>query len=267
MGVSQPLLSVGDVLGGTFVASNRQVATAKALRVFISSRMVELAAERVVVKRALSDAGCAPWLYEVDAGARPGSPRDTYLKKLYTSDVYLGLFWKTRGAYTVDEFDTARRNDMAVLVYEKSTDEREPALTAFLEEIGDVERGVSIRRFKTPEELGPLVTADIDRVRVELTRVSTVAGRSYTGTVHGGRFDTTSEVTPIRRHPQQTTDSPRPPEPFVDRLVPLDRLSQAIVAGNRLVGVTGFPGAGKTSVLRKSSPIVASSTTRRMPKV
>ncbi|HVR79831.1 MAG TPA: Ig-like domain-containing protein [Acidimicrobiia bacterium] len=229
----------------------RQVAAADALRVFISSRMSELAPERAAVRDVLAAAGYAPWLYEVDAGAGPGPPRQTYLDALYNSDVYLGLFWKTQGAYTVDEFDAARRSGVACLIYEKIAAQREPELSAFLNRIGHVEEGVTIRRFRSPEELGQLVSHDVTRVQGELIRVQGTNGRTYTGSRYGGRFDLTARATPMRRHPLQASNGPRPPDPFVDRNDVVDRLKAAIGSGESLLGVSGVPGIGKTSVLRR----------------
>lgn len=233
----------------TAVEENR-VLSANALRVFVSSRMVELAEERAVVRQALRDAGCEPWLYESDAGAAPGPPRETYLEELYRSDVYLGLFWKTRGAYTIDEFDTARRNQIACLIYERPSLEREPELSALLDVIGHVETGVTIRRFDAVEELGELVAADIARLQAELIRVIGTGGRSYTRSPHGGRFDQISARTPIRRHPLRVSNAPRPPSPFVDRSEPIRRLREGIENGESLLGVSGELGIGKSSVLR-----------------
>ena len=224
---------------------------ADALRVFISSRMAELAPERATVREALASAGFAPWLYEVDAGAGPGSPRQTYLDVLYSSDVYLGIFWQTRGEYTIDEFDAARRSGIACLVYEKVSAERDHDLSAFLDEIGDVESGVTIRRFGSPEELAGLVSADVRRVQAELVRVSSSNGRTYTGNLNGGRFDVTAKATPMRRHPLQASDGPRPPQPFIDRIDSVDRLRHVIGSDESLLGVTGVPGMGKSSVLRR----------------
>ena len=239
-----------------------QVPAADALRVFISSRMTELAPERTAVRAALAAAGCAPWLYEVDAGAGPGPPRQTYLDNLYTSDVYVGVFWKTRGAYTIDEFDAARRIGIACLIYEKVPAQREPELSAFLDQIGDVETGVTIRRFASSEELAEMVSADVRRVQTKLVRVRSTDGRTYTGNPNGGRFDLTARATPIRRHPLQASDGLRPPEPFVDRNDALDRIRNAIASGESLLGVGGAPGIGKTSVLRRVAHDPNASTER-----
>ena len=239
-----------------------QVPAADALRVFISSRMTELAPERTAVRAALAAAGFAPWLYEVDAGASPGPPRQTYLDALYASDVYLGIFWKTRGAYTIDEFDAARRNGIACLIYEKFPAQREPELSAFLNQVGDVETGVTICRFGSSEELVEMVSADVRRVQTELVRVRSTDGRTYTGNPNGGRFDLTAKATPIRRHPLQASDGPRPPEPFVDRNDAGDRIRRAIASGESLLGVSGVPGIGKTSVLRRVAHDPNASTER-----
>ena len=239
-----------------------QVPAADALRVFISSRMTELAPERTAVRAALAAAGFAPWLYEVDTGAGPGPPRQTYLDALYTSDVYLGIFWKTRGAYTIDEFDAARRSGIACLIYEKFPAQREPELSAFLDQVGDVETGVTIRRFGSSEELAEMVSGDVRRVQAELVRVRSIDGRTYTGNPNGGRFDLTAKATPIRRHPLQASDGPRPPEPFVDRNDVVDRIRRAIASGESLLGLSGVPGIGKTSVLRRVAHDPNASTER-----
>lgn len=223
-----------------------------ALRVFLSSRIEELAPERAAVRTVLEAEGVLTWAFESDAGARPGSARQTYLEELAVSDVYVGIFWKGYGAYTVDEFDVARANELPRLVYEKTTEsaDREPKLQAFLDEAGDVERGVTIRRFATPTELGVLVAHDIHRLRTELKRMWGTDGKTYTVTPNGARFDRTARMTPIRRESRKTTDCPRQPDHFIDRVDALNRVREAVASGESMVGYGGEPGIGKTAVMR-----------------
>src|SRR2546429_5448535 len=98
------------------------------LSLFISSKMQELVEERRAVQSALSDYRMYGWLWEDDAGARPMPTRDTYLKEVETSDIYLGLFWLGYGSYTIDEYKHARQHSKPCLVYEKNveTDRRDP---------------------------------------------------------------------------------------------------------------------------------------------
>jgi Domain of unknown function (DUF4062) len=65
------------------------------LRVFVSSPLGELAAERQAVARAVAALRLTPVLF--DAGARPHPPRDLYLAYLAQSDIFVGLYWQRYG--------------------------------------------------------------------------------------------------------------------------------------------------------------------------
>jgi Domain of unknown function (DUF4062) len=80
--------------------------------------MHELAEERRAVQEALSDYHMYGWLWEKDAGARPMSIKETYLKEVEACDIYIGLFWKGYGSYTIEEYEHARRHSKPCLVYE-----------------------------------------------------------------------------------------------------------------------------------------------------
>ena len=237
---------------GRSVPSEKRLVAPDALRVFLSSRMEELAPERAAVRAALEAEGVLAWAFETDAGARPSSARQTYLEELAVSDVYVSIFWKGYGAYTVDEFDAAGASELPRLVYEKTTEaaDREPKLQAFLDEVGDVERGVTIRRFATPTELGELVADDIRRLRSKLKRIWGTKGKAYTLTPNGARFDRTARMTPIRRESQDITDCLARPDHFIDRVDALNRVREAIASGETMVGYVGEPGIGKTAVMR-----------------
>src|SRR6476660_3778231 len=123
------------------------------LRIFVSSRMRELAEERKRIKAALERIQIYAWIYEDDAGARPETIRETYLDELDKADLYLGLFWRDFGAYTIDEYEHAEKRGKDRLVYEKSFDvegKRDPRLQEFLDRIGGkVTAGVAPARFET----------------------------------------------------------------------------------------------------------------------
>ena len=126
--------------------------------------MRELTAERQVVKRALDQLGVQAWVFEEDAGARPTTIRQTYLDELSKSDLYIGLFWKSWGKYTVDEFRHAREKlRMDCLIYEKraSGTERETDLQQFLDDLGRVGSGITIQRFSDQQELDSYVRRDV----------------------------------------------------------------------------------------------------------
>src|SRR5689334_8191743 len=90
------------------VTFTRTPMAASRLRVFVSSKMQELAPERREVKSALDELKVDGWVFEEDAGARPQSVRQTYTEELDGADLYIGLFWKEYGDYTVEEYERAR---------------------------------------------------------------------------------------------------------------------------------------------------------------
>ena len=143
------------------------------LQIFISSKMEELAPERAAVKSALSEMQIDPFVFETDAGARPNSIRTTYLRQLDEADLYIGIFWKGYGKYTIDEFDHARAKGKDCLIYEKREGidgSRDPALQEFLDRIGQVEGEVTIRWFWRPEELAGFIKQDVAGWQTDIVR-------------------------------------------------------------------------------------------------
>jgi hypothetical protein len=65
------------------------------LRVFVSSTLAELAAERAAVARAISALGLTPVMFEL--GARPHPPRELYRAYLAQSDIFIGVYWQRYG--------------------------------------------------------------------------------------------------------------------------------------------------------------------------
>src|ERR1043166_10279116 len=120
------------------------------VRVFVSSMMQELAAERQAVKAALDAMNVDAWVFERDAGARPQSVESAFLEEIEAADLYLGLFWKGYGEYTIQEYEQARKLGKDGLLYEKSSaagPERDPRLQAFLNQVGAVRTGLTIKWF------------------------------------------------------------------------------------------------------------------------
>jgi hypothetical protein len=145
------------------------VTTDHPFSLFISSKMTELADERRAVQAALSQLPkfCC-WLWEDNAGARPEPIRSTYLAEVEACDVYIGLFWKEYGSYTIEEFNHARLQHKPCLIYEKyvDVDQRTPHLSEFLESIQQMEApdGLAVCRFTTPEALAEQVKNDVLRL-------------------------------------------------------------------------------------------------------
>jgi len=134
------------------------------LQVFISSKMQELAQERQSIRDALNELEVDAWVFEANAGSRSQSIRQTYLEEIDRSDLYVGLFWKGYGEYTIDEFEYAREAGKACLIYEKRTDienQRDAQLQTFLDRLNTVETGLTIRWFNEPEELAEFIKQDV----------------------------------------------------------------------------------------------------------
>src|SRR5215475_448878 len=130
------------------------------LRVFVSSKMQELAPERQALKTALEALKVDAWVFEQDAGARPESIQKAFLGEVEAADLYIGLFWKGYGEYTIEEYEHARKLGKDCLIYEKRAalnGERDSRLQQFLDQLGDVKSGLTIKWFNTPDELSEAV--------------------------------------------------------------------------------------------------------------
>ena len=134
--------------------------------------MQELATERRAIKAALAGLNIDAWIFEDDAGARPQSIQQTYLRELEDADLYLAIFWQGYGDYTIGEFEHARSLKKDCLVYEKhaAIAERDSQLDTFLEKIGKVTTGLTSARFHTVEDLVGRVKDDVARWQTSLTR-------------------------------------------------------------------------------------------------
>ena len=65
------------------------------VRVFISSTLEELAAERAAARRAIRRLHLVPVCYE--SGVRPHPPRSMYRAGLAQSQVFVGIYWQRCG--------------------------------------------------------------------------------------------------------------------------------------------------------------------------
>jgi predicted ATPase len=135
------------------------------LRVFVSSTLGDLAAERRAVERAIMALRLTPVLFE--QGARSHPPREVYQAYLGQSDIFIGLYWQRYGQITSgrqvsgleEEFELS--GELPRLLYVKSpAPDREPGLADLLARI-KAESAASYRYFRTPAELGRLVRDDL----------------------------------------------------------------------------------------------------------
>ena len=201
------------------------------LRVFVSSTLGELAAERRAVARAISALRLTPVMFE--AGARPHPPRELYQSYLAQSDVFIGNYWQRYGQVNVgmevsgleEEFLLSGTEGLPRLLYVKTpAPDREPRLAELLARIG-VE--ASYRRFSTPAELDRLVRDDL----------ATLLSERFAG---GSAAPAAPSPAGSRRLPAGTTS-------MVGREQAIDEVAALLgEPGGRLVTLTGPGGVGKT---------------------
>lgn len=134
--------------------------------------MEELASARVQVRDGLRRLEIDAWTFEGNAGARPDTIQKTFLTEVADADIYIGIFWKGYGRYTIEEFEHARRCEKPCFVYQKQSDldRRDPELQDFLNRIAQVEVGVTPRWFIDDADLVKRVCEDVQRYQAEIVR-------------------------------------------------------------------------------------------------
>jgi hypothetical protein len=147
------------------------------VRVFVSSTLSELAAERQAVRDAVTRLRLVPVMFEL--GARPHPPRNVYQAYLAQSQVFVGVYWQSYGWVAPGEQVSGLEDEYQLsaglprLIYVKSpAPDREPRLRQLLARIQD-EGDLSYRQFSDPAELQQLVENDLALLlseRFELTR-------------------------------------------------------------------------------------------------
>jgi predicted ATPase len=135
------------------------------VRVFVSSTLQELAAERQAVRDAVMRLRLVPVMFEL--GARPHPPRRVYRSYLAQSQIFVGIYWERYGWVAPGEKISGLEDEyllaagMPRLLYVKSPgSERDPRLGEMLARIED-EGGVSYQRFADAGELQGLVENDL----------------------------------------------------------------------------------------------------------
>jgi predicted ATPase len=142
------------------------------LRVFVSSTLKELAAERRVARAAIERLHLAPVMFEL--GARPHPPRELYRAYLHQSDIFLGLYaerygWVAPGETVSgleDEYNLATELPKLIYIREAGAAPREPRLGDLLDRIQSDDRA-SFKRFTTASELKRLIEADLATMLAE----------------------------------------------------------------------------------------------------
>ncbi|SDZ59902.1 Predicted ATPase [Asanoa ishikariensis] len=137
------------------------------VRVFVSSTLHELAAERWAVREAVTRLRLTPVFFEQSAQAHP--PREVYRAYLAQSHLFVGVYGESYGwvapdttmSGLEDEYLLARELSLPRLIYVKrSATTREPRLAAMIDGIRS-SADVSYREFTDPAQLRDQVEQDI----------------------------------------------------------------------------------------------------------
>jgi hypothetical protein len=135
------------------------------VRVFVSSTLQDLAAERQAVRNAVTRLRLVPVMFEL--GARSHPARQVYRAYLAQSQVFVGIYWQSYGWVASGEDVSGLEDEYLLsaglprLIYVKSpAPGREPRLAQMLARIRD-EGGISYQHFSDAGELQPLVENDL----------------------------------------------------------------------------------------------------------
>ena len=205
------------------------------VRVFVSSTLQELAAERQAVRDAVTRLRLVPVMFEL--GARPHPPRDVYQAYLAQSQIFVGIYWQSYGWVAPGEQISGLEDEYQLsaglprLIYVKSpAPGREPRLTRLLARIRD-EGGVSYQHFSEPAGLQQRVEDDLAVLlseRFEMTRPGQAAA---------GDAPLAGAI-------------PVPVTPLLGREQESSTIEDLIVReGARLVTLTGPGGVGKSRLM------------------
>ena len=201
------------------------------LRVFVSSTLQELTAERQAVRDAVTRLRLVPVMFEL--GARPHAPRQVYRSYLAQSQVFVGVYWQSYGWVAPGEQVSGLEDEYLLaaglprLIYVKWPAERESRLAEMLTRIRDA-GDVSYQRFSAAAELQRLVENDLavllsERFERAQARDGAADGASLAGAV------------------------PVPATPLVGRDDDVAAVGDLVRAvGVRLVTLTGPGGVGKS---------------------
>ncbi len=211
------------------------------LRVFVSARDHELAADRRAVAAALTELGVAV------VGDEQGEAAGRALRR---SDLYVGLAALSYDDGMQADYLTAVGAGLPIRIYHRLPSvgqERDARLAALLEEAGNLQVGAAaVATYDTPSQLAELVRRDVEGLARFSIRIGPYV---YRHGARGGRLEAAGEPPSIERRPQPQGNCEQPPRPVGDRSAIRDRILSALDAGQRLVGVFGEPGMGKSVVL------------------
>lgn len=197
------------------------------VRVFVSSTLEELAAERGAARAAIEALRLIPVLFE--HGARPHPPRNVYRSYLEQSDIFVGIYGERYGwvgpgmdiSGLEDEYRLATGKPK-LLYIKKPAPARDDQLRAFIDRIRESAE-VSYRSFADATELRGLLADDL----------AVLLSERFQG--------------PPSEAERLTVKLPTSVDSFIGREREIGELERQLRdGGSRLVTITGPGGVGKT---------------------
>jgi predicted ATPase len=214
------------------------------VRVFVSSTLGELAAERGAVRDVVERLRLIPVMFEL--GARPHPPRALYRTYLQQSHVFVGIYWQSYGWVAPGEQVSGLEDEyllsagMPRLLYVKEpAPDRQPRLTELLRRIQE-EDTATYKKFDSLEQLDQLLGDDL---MVLLTE----------------SFEAASAGPPPQSAAPAPVRPPQPLTPLLGRDDDVSALTGLLRGGSRLVTLTGTGGIGKTRLALEVARVVAPS--------
>jgi predicted ATPase len=217
---------MGTLMAGNGRRSSAGIKTAdQRLRVFVSSTLNELAAEREAARAAIEQLQLAPVMFE--SGARPHPAQSVYRAYLEQADVFVGIYWQRYGwvgpgmAISGLEDELQLAGTMPRLLYFKVP---APDMDAGLARMLDTIRSEGSPAYKTFTDAAEL------RV-VIVTDLATLLAERFGGAERDGRWPAI----------------PSPVTALVGRDADVAEVTRMLTAPEgRLVVLTGAGGIGKT---------------------
>lgn len=209
-------------------------------RVFISSTLAELAADRAAARAAVESLRLIPVMFEL--GARPHPARALYRAYLAQSHVFVGIYAQQYGWVAPGEDVSGLEDEYALsaslprLVYLKTVDSREPRLEALLDRIRDDDT-VAYKAFADADELRRLLRDDL----------AVLLGERFL--LGGGEPPAVDDVPGAGASPSLLPAAlPHPMTDLLGRADEVAEVERLLASGERLVTLVGPGGIGKTRI-------------------
>lgn len=207
------------------------------LSIFVSSTIEECAKQRREARAAIQSLGFDPFVFERE-GARTYRPQALYLGRLRRSQLAIGIYRASYGwvdeangqtlSGLEDEYVEIRRLNLGLLAYIEKHAERDPRLTAIVDDILGQQTAYF---FDADEDLTSVIHADIVTLLAQTFTLRRIA----------------ADQRAIA--PQTTLDAIFKTAPYYIRRAGLDAALRGLVTHHRAVSVSGVAGAGKSVAL------------------